>query len=71
MFLYFCLITDNQGVWNRREIKLTRPTLTYDYTCFADGYSICKRNIQNRLLYTRIIVHQTTISNEVTSAEHV
>ena len=36
-----------QRVWNRREIQLTRPALSYDYACFADGYSI--RNIQNRL----------------------
>ena len=35
----------HQGVWNRREIQLTRPALPYDYTCFADGYSICIRNI--------------------------
>ena len=28
-----------QGVWNRREIQLTRPALPYDYTCFADGTS--------------------------------
>ena len=26
-----------------------------DYTCFADGYSICKWNIQNRLLYTKLM----------------
>ena len=48
-------IDSYQGVWNRREIPLTRPALPYDYTCFADGYSICIRNIQNRLLYTCII----------------
>ena len=24
-----------QGVWNKREIQLTRPALPYDYTCFA------------------------------------
>ena len=28
-----------QGVWNRREIKMTQPALPYDYTCFADGTS--------------------------------
>ena len=33
----------NQGVWNRREIQLTRPALPY--TCFADGYSIWIINI--------------------------
>jgi len=26
-----------QGVWNRREIQLTRPALPHDYTSFADG----------------------------------
>ena len=36
-----------------KEIQLTQPALPYDYKCFADGYSICVRNIQNRLLYTR------------------
>ena len=34
-----------QGVCNRREIQLTRPTLPYYDTCFADGYSIWIRNI--------------------------
>ena len=34
-----------QGVWNRREIQQTRPALPYDYACFADGHSICIRNI--------------------------
>ena len=29
------------------EIQLTRPALQYVYKCFADGYSICIRNIQN------------------------
>ena len=29
-------ILNNQGVW-RREKKLTRLALPYDYTCFADG----------------------------------
>ena len=41
-----------QGVWNRGEIQLTRAALPYVYACFADGYSICIRNIQSRLLYT-------------------
>ena len=41
-----------QGVWHIWEIQLKRLALQYDYTCFADGYSICIRNIQNRLLYT-------------------
>ena len=27
----------DQGVWNRREIQMTRPALPYDYTCYADG----------------------------------
>ena len=49
---HICMHT-NQGVWNRREIQLTRFTLPYDYACFADGYYICIKHIQNRLLYTR------------------
>ena len=40
-----CIFSTNLGVWNRREIQLTRFALPYDYTCFADGYSICIRNI--------------------------
>ena len=28
-----------QGVWNRREIQLTRTALPCDFTCFADGTS--------------------------------
>ena len=57
-FLHFTLFLIiwaglKQGVWNRREKQLTRPALPYDYACFADEYSICLRNIQNRLLYTR------------------
>jgi len=28
-----------QGVWNRREIQLTRPALPYDHACFTDGTS--------------------------------
>ena len=41
--------------WTYREIQLTRPALPYDYSCFADGYSIWIRNIQNRLSYSRYI----------------
>ena len=48
----FTTVIYTQGVRNRREIKLMRFALPYDYACFADGYSICIRNIQNRLLYT-------------------
>ena len=40
------------GSRNRREIKLMWFAIPYDYACFADGYSICIRNIQNMLLYT-------------------
>ena len=32
-----------QGVWTRREIQLTRPALTCDYTCFADGTPLYKK----------------------------
>ena len=28
---------NEQGVWKRREIQMTRPALPYDYTCYADG----------------------------------
>ena len=28
-----------QGVWNRREVQMTRPALPYDYTCIVDGTS--------------------------------
>ena len=44
-----------QGVRNRREIQLTRFALPYDYTCFADGTSICIWNIYNRLMYTQYL----------------
>jgi len=33
----WAMYSHNQGVWNRREIRLTRFALPYDYTCFADG----------------------------------
>ena len=34
---YILKMRYKQGVWNRREIQMTRPALQYDYTCFADG----------------------------------
>ena len=38
----FCSVGVWRGVWNRREMKLKRPALPYDYKCFAD--CICIRN---------------------------
>jgi len=32
-----------QGVRTRVEIQLTRPALSYDYTCFADGTPLYKK----------------------------
>ena len=36
IYIYLSLYV-NKGVWNRREIQLTRAALPYDYTCFADS----------------------------------
>ena len=49
---YFNLIKTTQSrSMKRREIQLTRPALPYDYTCFADGYFICVRNICQMYIY--------------------
>ena len=47
-------------VGNRREIQLTRLALPYDYTCFADGYSIWIRNIC--LMYNYRVYNITPLS---------
>ena len=44
-----------QGVWNRREIQLTRPALEYDYKCFADVTALKIRNIC--LMYNNRVYH--------------
>ena len=48
-----------QGIWNRREIQLTRPALPYDYTIYmlCRRYSICIRNYRkhNNLFWIFLI----------------
>ena len=34
----------NQGVWNIREMKTTRPALPYEHTCFTDGVLHMKKS---------------------------
>ena len=36
----------NQGVWNRREIQMTRPAI-YDYTCFQTALHLNKKYLSD------------------------
>ena len=66
--VYFSWFRPRQGVWNRREIQLTRPALYHmiiQYTCFADGSSFVKEifvyNYSEYFLFKRSTVCKACI----------
>ena len=60
------------GVWNRREIQLTRPALPYNIHALQTVLHLYKKYSEQVIVYA-VIIHQTNISysNEEPSAKHV
>ena len=54
----------DQGVWNRREIQLTRLALPYDYTFIAIMVLHLKKSFQDRFFNLLNLVFYCTILNK-------